>query len=151
KVWDVETGQEALSLTVPGPVTWVAFAPDGQALMAARQGGIEIWESRQVVQGLPLAGHIAPVLALAFSRDGRFAASGSLNFGVKVWDTRTGQAVLSPREHTGGIRSLAFSPDGALLASGGQDLVVKITDLRTGQVIATLPKHEMSVFGLAFS
>lgn len=40
KVWDAQTGQELLTLNAPGPLSGVAFSPDGSQLAAAGRDGM---------------------------------------------------------------------------------------------------------------
>ena len=73
---------------------------------------------------------MSDVLALAFSADGRWLASGGTEGDVSIWD------VAERREaHTliGGsserISALVFSPDGARLVAGGEAGSVEVWDL----------------------
>ncbi len=74
--------------------------------------------------------HGAPVLALAFSPDGKRLISGGADSKICEWnwhDTIT-PARAQWNAHPGGVMALAYSPDGALLASGGRDERINIWD-----------------------
>ena len=74
----------------------------------------------------PLKGHVGPVLAVAFSPDGKTLASGGFDMMVKLWNVATGQEVASLEGHRNWIKSIAFSPDGALLATGDINGIVRL-------------------------
>jgi WD40 repeat protein len=96
------------------------------------------------------SGHSGKVLALSFSPDGRWLASGGRDKTVKLWETATGREVRTLIGHKNVVYALAFSPDGRLLASGSQDNTVKLWDVATGRELRTLDCGE-TIFSVAFS
>ncbi|EXK78038.1 hypothetical protein FOQG_17268 [Fusarium oxysporum f. sp. raphani 54005] len=82
-----------------------------------------------------LEGHDGWVLSVAFSADGQWLASGSLDKTVKIWDAATGACTLEG--HGESVWSVAFSADGQRLASGSNDETVKIWDAATGVCVQT--------------
>ncbi|WP_439630623.1 caspase family protein [Gemmata sp.] len=74
-----------------GPVTCVAFSPDGKSLLTGcRDGTVELW-------GFPFArpfgAHAAAVTGVAFSPDGKFAATAGADTAARIWDVATGKEV----------------------------------------------------------
>lgn len=124
-VWDVVFGRPITTLRgSAGPVTAVAFRPDGRSLTTAAVGPagratVTLWrlDSGRAIQ--TFESESGAVEALAFSGDGRkLAAGGGRKDGpgrVIVWDTKT-RDVLGALDTGGGVRFVAFHPDGARLA-----------------------------------
>lgn len=63
---------------------------------------------------------------VAFNRDGRFLASGTIYGIVEVWDWATSTMLRVLRGHTGPIISVSWNPINDLLASGSGDGTVKV-------------------------
>jgi WD40 repeat protein len=66
-----------------------------------------------------LRGHAQAINALAFSADGRFLATGSMDGKVCLWDPWTGNLLARWDARCGSVSTLAFSPDGQTLVVGG--------------------------------
>ena len=80
-------------------------------------------------------GHAMGVDAMAFSPDGNWLASGSVDNTVKLWEVSTGREVRTLAGHTRGVKNVAFSRDGRLLASGALDKSVRLWDVATGREV----------------
>src|SRR5206468_878031 len=76
-----------------------------------------------------LQGHTDWVQAVAFSPDGRFLATASLDRSIRLWDAESGEQIQALTALASGQRSLAFSPDGKWLASAGTEDSVKLWPL----------------------
>ncbi|WP_413160277.1 protein kinase domain-containing protein [Capilliphycus salinus ALCB114379] len=96
-------------------------------------------------------GHSNTVTSIAYSRDGRTLASGSLDKTIKLWDVLTRREIATLRGHLNWVRSVAFSRDGRTLASGSWDNTIKLWDVQTQRQIATLTGRSNSVRSVAFS
>jgi hypothetical protein len=97
KVWDAQTGRDAL--TLKGHTGWVwsvAFSPDGKRLVSGGDDDtLKLWDAQTGQHTLTLKGHTFAVTSVAFSPDGKRLVSGSQDKTLKVWDAQTGQDTLT--------------------------------------------------------
>jgi WD40 repeat protein len=91
------------------------------------------------------------IRTLAFSPDGRFLASGSLDNRVRLWDLECNTLVRTFPRTLLSFRSVAFTPDGRrVLAGTANQGEIKIWNLADGDELATLRGRRGSVTRLHF-
>jgi WD40 repeat protein/serine/threonine protein kinase len=160
QVWDVTTGQELHTHWEPSDTIGArngAFSSDGTRLAtnSGSGGAIRVWDIApgRAKGSKPLLhsykGSTSPVLAMAFSPDGRHLAAGKGDGTVQVWDATTGPEEARTVALQGD--SVAYRPDGKQLALGSKDSTVKICDASTGQEVRTLKGHTGIVWRVAYS
>ena len=93
-------------------------------------------------------------MSVAFSPDGEFLASASLDGFVRLYNVAL-KSRIDDFLHGGWVNSIAFSPDGKMLVSGGEvrDEAVKLWDVDASQnhLIASFPGHNNTVESVTFS
>jgi len=150
------------------PVRAVAVAPDKSGIAVGRGNQIHVFDgggtyirtlfdpNLKTADGKPVkAAHLSIIESLAYSKDGKYIASGSYTE-VKIWDAALG----IPKHTVGGfaasVVTLSFSPDSKLLAVGGgaptEDGEIKVFDVVTGKVVTDIKSgHSDTVYGVCFS
>ena len=156
-IWDLETGQELLSLSGhQNFVQEIQFSPDGTKLATASwDNSARIWDLSpgfEVMTIQPFQDEAIPgVVQIAFNPDGSMVAFGGYYGALTVWDPKTGESVFNLPGHEEWIGGLFFSPDGTRLASASDDRTIKIWDMTTGELLLTMTGHEDWVNNLAYS
>ncbi len=136
-----------------GPVTSVAFSPDGTRIATGSGGqrqpfAAKVWDARTGLlvfdlKGLPSEVHglNIPVVCVAFSADSkRIVAAGGDNT-ARVYDGTTGALQRELKDPAGQVRCAAFSPDGTQIATAGDAAIVKLWDVRTGKALLNWPAN----------
>lgn len=162
RIWDVATGQEQQRLMDPAEeISSAAFSPDGKQIVTGdRNGSIRLWDTAtgQVVR--QLGSHACNISfgtggcavgSVAFSPDGKFSLSSSVEKNVRVWDVAMGKEVRRFPANDW-IDSAAYGPDGkSIIIATTNDSVAHILDATTGQEIRQLIGHTGSIQSIAYS
>jgi WD40 repeat protein/serine/threonine protein kinase len=136
KIWDVDTGKELRSFSLPGKGPGMALSPDGETV-AATFGGARLFIHRAFTPGVGGYQNRAWIL-------------GSGNE-VRLYRTATGAEVAVLKGHTQTPWCVTFSPDGQRVVTSGADSTLKVWDAATGEEIMTIGRHPGLVTSVAFS
>jgi WD40 repeat protein len=88
-----------------------------------------------------LAGHQAPIRALAFSHDGQLIASGGEDTRIILWDAASGAISKILSGSSGAVSALIFNPKSPSLISATETGEISIWNVATGRrmFIFTVP------------
>ena len=98
-----------------------------------------------------LRGHLAGVVAAAFSPDGKRIVSGSFDGTAKVWEAASGKELLALKGHSAAVWSVAFSLDSQRIVTGSFDQTARVWDAASGKELLTIKGDRGVFWSVAFS
>ena len=136
-----------------------AYSPDGRFIVSAgcdgsggqvcANGSAHIWDASTGEEHRTLVGHTDEVWSAAYSPDGQFIVTASLDGTVRLWDANTGMELNTLLG--GRVVSAAFSPDGQRIVTAGEDESVRIWETATGKEVGSLEGHSGPLYDAAYS
>lgn len=117
RLWDTETGEQALSLEEhTGTVRRLAFGPGECLASVADDGTLRLWDLLSRKAALRLGSDVAAARGLGFGPDGAWVAAVGRDGTLRRWDTHTGAPLSWPAPCPADVKAIAISPDGQRLA-----------------------------------
>lgn len=119
-----------------GAATTLVWSPDGTRLAVGGSVGVWLYRVTDFEADLsPLVGHTAPVMSLAFSRDGSRLVSGGADSSLRVWDTDSGDILLTMEvPYSASFNTVAYSPDDSLIVTASLNTLL-VWNAETGEPV----------------
>ncbi|MFN2417947.1 MAG: AAA family ATPase [Candidatus Limnocylindria bacterium] len=142
-VWQLPSGTAARpAVDLGGPVTELAYSPDGSVYAAAfeprDEGWAGIWLADDGIDLHRLGMSDFVARGLAFSPDGSLLATGGGDGLVEFWDVGTGRRQgRTVRTSSGFTLGLDFDPSGRTLLSTGTDGTARLIDVASRSQLGT--------------
>ena len=153
KLWDIPLKRRVATLEhivnrTRSQIKAVDFSRDGQMLATAGVD-VKLWDihTRREITTLK---HGEWVLAVAFSPDGRFLATGDNIGQVNIWNVQRQQLVAQFEGDATSVYAVKFSPDGKILAGAGYTGETKLWKAPNWERLGTLAGNG-TIFGISFS
>ena len=133
-LWELDTDQRRFNWNHRAgestPITVVAFAPGGDAVMTASHDTLVLWDT---ASGGAITYFTAPakVNAMALGPGGRLALLGLSDDTAVLFDARKG-GIRRVFAHEGRVRSVALDADARLALSGSEDRSARLWDVASG-------------------
>ena len=146
-LWNADSGEELRRYSGVG---CFALSPDGKFIAGGEPGGaVHLWNVAEGEELRIFKRHQAPVLALAFSPDGKTLASAGgqdnrflpagkkaedtqQDTAVRLWDVKTGEERRRCPGHEAPVERLVFAPDGRTLLSIDAGQALRVWDAASG-------------------
>jgi len=141
-IWNTATGNLELQLNKPSAVLSLTFSPDNNSLAVglAKSSGEPVdtvWLYDVRAHGAHRSFGGSSVLALAWSKDGRWCAAGLDDGSVLLAEAAAYSEPQRLALSTSPVAALAFHPSGIFLASAHADKRILLSKLPTGEKLFT--------------
>lgn len=148
-VWDTAESKLLRTTDAAGltPPLWTHNRPIISGLGTAK---LTLWDLSTGKSLRSLEGHTASVAAAAWSRDGKWIATGSYDKTARIWEASSGKPLHTLGDHNAPVTCVAFSLDGKTLASGGSEPIVRLWNVSTGKPDGELKGHAGPITVVSF-
>jgi WD40 repeat protein len=153
QVWDFQSRTLVGNLQT-GPSFWggsAEFLPTGHEMVRSTDRFIQRWPIGTDTRPVTVSTTSDRILAMAVSRDGKYAAAGTAGNRIEVFEISSGAPFGQPLELPAAAVSLAMSPDDRLLAVGDRLGAVHLYDLPVGTAMRTWRESNYEIAAVAFS
>lgn len=129
RLWDAATGM-ALGKPMLQYGRVATISPDGNTILTGGDSNgnnaAQLWNAATGAPAGPRLQHLAEVLAVAFSPDGRIVVTGSRDRTARLWDVASAKPLGPPVQHQQWVVAIAFSSDGKTVLTGSEDRTARL-------------------------
>ena len=165
RVWTLKAEPEATILKGHlYPVTGIAWSPDGTSVATSagddtrptKAGQVKVWDAATAEIQHQFELHSKAATGVAFTPDGNFLLSSSVDEHVNVYDLTNDKPLGYFAGHSRPTNGVAVHPDGetAMSVSGGRAVgknELMVWEFETGEPLAQVEAHEAKITSLAVS
>ena len=144
-------GLENPFVAEPDPVARCTFAPDGTTCIITRASGMTVLHRSGSWNVLSRTETRHPILACAFSPDGKLLAVGDSDGNVDLQDASDTHTVRHLGRHRAPVCCCSWSPSGELLATGSFDESLRLWRLDTRKAEVRRIRHKARVNDCVFT
>jgi len=151
-IWDLDTGEIVNRIKTKITANCISLSQDGKILAVGDKDtpSIHIFDIETGTETKVLKGYDKKcVNSVAFSRDGRFLASGGTlqkNKSIIIWNTSDWTPIFTELGHKKNVLTLSFDPESKYLVSGDEKDNVCLWDAESGKLLKTLDKDAVGSF-----
>jgi hypothetical protein len=150
--WDLDSGTARMSFgRSPQEITCLAIVAGTGHVLAGQGASVRVWDATTGEEVARLMGHTNAVRAIAVSRDGRQAVTGSDDRTLRLWDVQSGREIQRFTGHRAEVTAVALCEGGRFVASGGRDQTLRLWDVRDGREVRSFAVPRGLVLGAAFA
>ncbi len=136
-VYNTSDGSRNHDIQIGGGM--LAVSPDGSFCVSGISSTAELRNTKNGQTVRSFVGHTDSVVSAAFSADGKWLITGSMDNTARVWDVATGDQVLLLSGNTGEVQSVAISSDGSQVLTGSNTARLWNIFLKDQQLVFTVP------------
>jgi WD40 repeat protein/transcriptional regulator with XRE-family HTH domain len=134
RLWDTTTGKQVQVFSGQTCCSAVAFTPDGRYIAIGDESTVKLYDAVNWQLVREFVGHQAGsgfwISGIAFSPDGKYMVSTSVDGTARLWEVATGQFIHFIGSRGNALQDVTFSRDGKLLAIAGSDNIARVWDFQ---------------------
>lgn len=150
--WDIILGQSIKERYLMGASAFSmdVYPTGGKAVTGNGEGEVQIWKISDGSCEKTMHGHIGPVRAVRFSRNGQSVLSGGDDGVVRLWEAATGECFQTYEGHESGISAVILSPNELNAVSAGEDNTIRLWDAYSEKCIQIFQGHTGRINAMAY-